>query len=102
MPIARVIWSEVLVSGRNTPDIAIRKYAPRVTITHIREADAFCASPIASQFFICRKAPNAGLKARLQSAVAVGFPRAGAASTPRSRFARGGAYRFSLIYPLSC
>jgi len=72
--------------------------ATKVTHTHTFATEALPGSPSASQFIMCRDAPKAGLKSRLQFAAELGFQIAGdTPSCPKSATLDfGGAYGFSV------
>jgi hypothetical protein len=97
-PTIRDTPSRDLGFGKKAAANVIPTIESSVTNIHIFAAEALTGSPSASQFFICRYAPKAGLKRRLQFAAEPGFQIAGdTSSCPMSASLDfGGAYRFSV------
>ena len=69
----RTIPSSVLLSGSNSDPAGTTTRMTKVAIAQVFAADAFAGWPSACQFFMCTKAPNAGLNRRLQLAAAFAF-----------------------------
>src|ERR1700730_5023189 len=97
-PTVRDTPSRDLGFGKKAAATGMPANTSRVTNTHTFATEALAGSSSASQFFICKYAPKAGLKRRLQFAAELGFQMAG--DTPSRPISAtldfGGAYRFSV------